>query len=281
MRLAVLADVHGNLPALEHVLEDARCQGAESIVVAGDLTGGPHPVETIARLRSIGATMIRGNSDDNLLRYRRGSAPEAWSSSLQFALLRWTDRRLDDETYAFLESLPVERSIHLPGTQSLRVIHGSPGDPSEGLSPDDDLACLNNALALVDEEVLICGHSHRPWKVESNGRLAINPGAVCGPLNGEVGAQYALLDWSGASWHAEHRTVAYELALIRAAFRKTGLLREGGALARAFLASIECGRDIASDFLAHARRLATAAGAPPEDPIPDEVWRSASATFSW
>jgi len=281
LRLAILADVHGNLPALEQVLNDAQRQGVESVIVAGDLTGGPHPVETIGLLMSMGATMIRGNSDEDLLRFRHGHAPAAWYSSLQFALLRWTHNHLDRHTYEFLESLPLERSVSFTGAPSLRVVHGSPGDPYEGLSPDEDLAVLDSALASIAENVLICGHSHRPWMAKRAGRLVVNPGAVCGPLNGDIAAQYALLDWEGGTWHVEHRSVPYDLELIREAFRDTGLLLEGGPLAMCFLASIESGRDIAWDFLNNARDLATAAGASPQDAIPDEVWKRASDTFRW
>jgi putative phosphoesterase len=281
VRLAVLADVHGNLPALEHVLEDAERLGAQSVIVAGDLTGGPQPVETISRLRQWGATMIRGNSDENLLRFRRGHAPAEWSSSLQFALLRWTHNRLDAQTYDFLESLPLERSVHIPTASSLRVVHGSPGNPYEGLSPDEDLPALDSALGAIDENVLICGHSHKPWMIERSGRLALNPGAVCGPLNGDTAAQYALLEWDGNAWHADHRSVPYDLELIRDAFCSTGLLLEGGVLARCFLASIVSGRDIASDFLDHARHLAAAAGFSSPETIPDDVWLRASDSFAW
>jgi len=281
LRLAILADVHANLPALESVLEDADRQQACSIIVAGDLTGGPHPLETINCLRSIGATMIRGNSDESLLRFRYGRAPAAWNSDLQHALLRWTHRRLDKRTYDFLESLPLERSFTVPGASPIRVVHGCPGDPYEGLSPEEDPASLLSAMGRVEETVLICGHSHRPWKAEIDGRLALNPGAVCGPLNGVVGAQYALLSWHADRWTVEHRSVTYDLGTLHDAFSISGLLEEGGALAKAFLISLETGRDVALEFLDYARGVATDTGAAHEDGIPDAVWERAAQTFRW
>ena len=94
MRLAVLADVHGNLPALEAVLDDMHRHIVEGIIVAGDHIALPHANETIRLLRSLGSWMIRGNSDDNLLRYDAGDTPEAWRTSRQFGLLRWAHRHL-------------------------------------------------------------------------------------------------------------------------------------------------------------------------------------------
>ena len=79
MRIAVMSDVHGNLPALEAVLADMP--PVDIISVAGDFIGGPQPVETIRLLRSLDAQMIRGNSDTNLIRYDAGRAPDAWRRS--------------------------------------------------------------------------------------------------------------------------------------------------------------------------------------------------------
>ena len=81
----------------------------------------------------------------------------------------------------------------------------------------------------------LCADTHIPWKLERGGRLAPNPGAVCGPLNGDVRAQYALLIWYNDHWRVKHYAVPYDPERIRAAFRESGLLEEGGVLANAFL----------------------------------------------
>jgi hypothetical protein len=104
---------------------------------------------------------------------------------------------------------------------------------------------------------------------------------VAGPLNGEVGAQYALLTWHEDRWHVAHRTVSYDLDRIRADFCESGLLEEGGALARAFLLSIETGENVADDFLGYAYGLMTEAELEESDVVPDDVWEQAAATFDW
>ena len=71
-RLAILSDTHGNLPALEAVLADIEGQGVDDIIVAGDLVGGPNPVETIRLLRDLDSCMIRGNSDTGFVRHALG-----------------------------------------------------------------------------------------------------------------------------------------------------------------------------------------------------------------
>ncbi len=279
MHLAIMSDVHGNLPALEAVLEEMP--PVDGIVIAGDFVGGPQPVETIRLLRSLGGLMIRGNSDTNLLEYDAGRAPDAWRSSRQWALMRWAYRCLDQETFSFIKSLPEQRVIDIPGTAAIRVVHGSPRNPSESIFPDRDPAVLDLALAQTSEPVLVCGHTHIPWAREQAERLALNPGAVCGPLDGTVGAQYALLAWQDGRWRVEHRTVSYDLGRIRAAFRDSGLLSEGGALARSFLLSIETGQNVADDLLSHAYQLAAEAGHGDSAIVPDDIWERAAETFDW
>ena len=95
MRVGVLADIHGNLPALDAVLEDVRQQGADAVVVLGDLADrGPYPTQVLERVQQAARAVILGNTDAMLLRLARGDAPVAWFEHAQFAPLRWTYERL-------------------------------------------------------------------------------------------------------------------------------------------------------------------------------------------
>lgn len=281
MRLAVLADVHANLPALQAVLADAQSCGVSGYLVAGDLFAGPQPDECVRLLQSFGAQMIRGNSDISQLRFAAGEAPPAWATARQWALVRWNHAHISADTRAAVAALPEQRVLAFDATHTIRMVHGSPRSPFEGLDPDLEPQTLDLALAAVAEPVLVCGHTHIAWTVERDGRLALNPGAVCGPLNGDVRAQYALLEWAPACWHAELRAVPYDLAGIRRAFEESGLLDEGGPLARAFLLSIETARNIGDDFLQYAFRLAAEHGHAGCEIVPDEVWERAAAEFDW
>ncbi len=281
MRLAILSDVHGNLPALEAVLDDLRQYAVDGIIVAGDHIALPHANETIRLLRSLGSWMIRGNSDDNLLRYDAGDVPEAWRTSRQFGLLRFAHRHLDMDLMAYLKSLPEQRVIEMTGTAPIRVVHGSPRHLAESIFPDRDPASLDLALAQTQEPVLICGHTHIPWKFERDGKLALNPGAVCGALNGDTRAQYAIMTWQNDRWQVEHCAVPYDLNRMSAIFQESGLLEEGGALARAFLLSIETGQNVGDDWLSFTYRLAAETGFKNSDAVPDALWEQAATTFDW
>jgi putative phosphoesterase len=281
MRLAVLADTHGNLPALEAVLADIERYDVDHIVVAGDLVGGPKPVETVHLLRTLDSWVIQGNSDINFVRYAVGKPPAEWRTSLQWGLTRWGVRQLNTDTLDFIASLPEQRVVDLSNADAIRVVHGSPRDPAGSIYPDRDPATLDLALSQISEPALVCGHTHEPWMRERDGRLALNPGAVCGPLNGDTRAQYALLTWQDERWQVEHRAVPYDLSQIWTDFEESGLLEEGGALARSFLLSIETGLNISDQFLSYAYRLAAEAGHENCATIPDAIWERASETFDW
>ena len=281
MRLAILSDIHANLTALQAVLRDAARFAPEGYVIAGDLLGGPQPVETIRLVRELGGWVIRGNADGNVLRYGEGNAPEEWLNSHQWAVRRWTYSQLDRECLDYLGSLPEQTTVRIPGQDPIRVVHGSPQRHKGRLCPLQEPAALELAIAQINEPVLVCGHTHRQWTHEHDGRLALNPGAVSGPLDGTIGAQYALLIWENDRWSAESHKVAYDLRDVRAAFHDSGLIEEGGAHARAQLHSIETGLNTVDDFLAHAHRVAREAGIEKRKVVPDSVWESADDSFDW
>lgn len=296
MRLAVLADIHGNLLALDAVLADAYTQGVDGFIVAGDLLlGAPFPVETLDRLRALDdCWIIRGNNDDYFTRYDTGAAPDTWQTRAQYAPLRWSYARLDREALDYLAALPDQTTIALPGIAPVRVVHGSPRAISEGIMPDDpeirrkfaqarstNNAGVEDALAQITEPVLVCGHTHIAWEYHNDGRLALNPGAVGTPTDGIVGAEYALLTWKNGRWAATLRVVDYDVEALLAAYRERGMLAEGGAMVRALMRNAKTGQNYAWYLVLHAFDLAAQAGIEHDGVVPDDIWERAAATLEW
>ena len=259
MRLAILADIHGNLPALEAVLDDVTRRGVDRILVAGDLTGGPQSQAAADWLRSLNAWMIRGNREEYLVTLDSGTAPKYWYKSEQWAPLRWEYDRLDRTTLDWIASLPGPRVFVADGAAPIRVVHGSPNSVREPLFSQDEAVLkwfrvsgfkeaelgperLDAVLDALVEPVLVCGHTHISWQHERNGQLVLNPGSVGAPLNGDVRAQYALIEWRGGRWQVEQRAIPYDLGQIRRVFQESGYLAQGGPYARAWLIGIETGR---------------------------------------
>ena len=208
--LAVLYDVHGNLPALEAVLDDARSAGAGGYVLGGDYAAfGGWPAETVARLRELpGATWVRGNVD------RWTAAPgDAPDDPVIQAALAACAEALGREVAGELAALPDRASM-----ADTEIVHGSPVSDvlSFGPQPAETDADL---LAGLTPPLLLFGHTHVPFARSHGPTRLVNPGSVGIPLDGDHRAAYALLHPDGA---IEHRRVAYDHAASAAQVRALG-----------------------------------------------------------
>lgn len=299
MRLAVLSDIHGNLPALEAVVADARRHHVDAFAVAGDFTGGPWSQETVARIRDLAGWIIAGNHEHYYLSYDRGTAPAGWYGSEQWAAMRWSYHRLSGEALDYMARLPEQAVLRRDGADPVRVVHGTLQSMSAHLYPDRNpevLAAFRRAgllrdgrkpppltetIADVAEPVLICGHTHIAWVQRESHHLVANAGSVGSPINGDWRAQYAILTWADGRWQIELRAVPYEVARVRAAFEAGGYLAEGGAVARAILLGVENGLNVVGHLLRHAYKVATDQGLRGVDIVPNDVWHGAVASFDW
>ena len=195
--LALLYDVHGNLPALEAALDDAGRMGADRFLLGGDYSlFGPWPAETVARLRELPAEWIRGNGE----RWTARPADVPDGDVVQGAIEACRER---------LGAAAVEELASLPETLSRPdglFCHASPRSDLDSFPPDpadDDLRLLDG----VDERRVVFGHTHLPFERRVAGVELINPGSVGMPFDGDPRASYALLAGDGA---VEHRRVAYD-----------------------------------------------------------------------
>jgi putative phosphoesterase len=189
MRIATLYDVHGNIRALEAVLREIPDDA--TIVIGGDVAVGPHPSETLERLRSLGdcALWVRGNADRELTPGEQGLAPPGAIEPVR--------AKLTDEQIAFLYDLP-------PTMQIDRVLfcHATPRndvDVFTELTPEHRVAPL---FADVDADVVVCGHTHMQFERTIAGKRVINSGSVGMPYEDQPGAYWTL--------DLEHRRTEYE-----------------------------------------------------------------------
>lgn len=220
MRVAVLSDIHGNLLALEAVLDDlAAAGGADTVVIAGDLClAGPQPRETLARLRALGYPLVRGNTDRDL-----ALAPAETPEGDHAALLDWTRRQLGEEALAFLGALPFDHRVQDPdGVASLQIVHANPqnlDDQLQPYSPDARIAPLLAGLA-PEVRAIAFGHLHIPFMREFGSVLLANISSVGQPKDGDRRANYGLLQWADGGWSVEQRRVEYPVDAVVAQLRE-------------------------------------------------------------
>jgi predicted phosphodiesterase len=195
---ALLYDIHGNLPALEAVLEDARAAGAERFMLGGDYAlFGARPAETVDRLRELEATWIRGNTD----RWVAGDLSDAPDGEL----VRGSIAHCRDA----LGARASELGALAPNTRLGGVLfcHASPSSDMQSFPPmaaDTDRRLLEG----VDDQTVVFGHTHLQFKRESASTLLVNPGSVGMPFDGDRRAAYAI--WRDGG-EIELRRVKYDV----------------------------------------------------------------------
>ncbi len=226
MRLAVVSDIHGNLPALDAVIDDMRRAGADAVVNLGDCLSGPlWVVETADRLMALGWPTIRGNHERQLL----DRPVERMGASDAFAAVQLTTAQRE-----WIAALPLTRRL----ADDVFCCHGTPtsdldyfldtvtADLGRDGSTGARAATLDEAAARagpVSASLILCGHTHQPRCLAlADGRLLVNPGSVGLQAydddhphphlieNGSPHARYAIVERQSQGWQVELRNVPYD-----------------------------------------------------------------------
>jgi predicted phosphodiesterase len=281
IRVALLSDIHGMLPSLDQALDEILTDPPDEIIVAGDFVGGPQSHEVIARLRALNAHFILGNGEVRILQMYNRDAPEAWWTHRQYDLTKWVFQHLTEDDFQFIASLPEQRSLQFGDADPIRVVHGTPWSVVQLMYPDEDPDLLAEALAFIDEKILVLGHIHQPGIYYMDGKLAVNPGALANNLNGKPQVSYATLTWEGDQWQPEIHVLAPDYEAIHACFVGTGFWEAAYPFSRAILESIHTGEDVPLAFLRAAAEHVRAAGLDEFDVVPDELWLAVGSNFPW
>lgn len=190
-RVAVLADVHGVLPALEAVLAVGDVRAADVIVLAGDIASGPQPVETLDLLSSLGERVVwvRGNADRELV----AMAGKTFAGEPPDAVSPWAAQQLRADQVELLAGLPTTYT-----RDDTLFCHATPRDDEEVVLVDSPVSRWAQVFAGLPDEVrtVVCGHTHMPFARQVDRRLVVNAGSVGMPY-GAPGPSWALLTPDG------------------------------------------------------------------------------------
>jgi putative phosphoesterase len=213
MRIAVLCDIHGNLPALQAVLAEVEQSGVDLVVFGGDVAAGPMPVETIEALAAYGrpARFVRGNADRLMVesfdgRRRSGEGPDSWPASM----LSRGDRD-------FLNSFEPTVNTDIDGLGLVLCCHAGPdSDEVPIITPATPDEVIAEALASTEANLVIAGHTHMQFDRSVAGQRMVNAGSVGRPYADQPGAYWALL-----GPEVDLRRTAYDFAAAADAVRRT------------------------------------------------------------
>ncbi|GIW25527.1 metallophosphoesterase [Meiothermus sp.] len=298
MRVAILSDIHGNLPALEAVLADLKEVQAHLVVVNGDLVNrGPSNREVLERLLNLSSShqgralaplgfwFTLGNHDDLLVKWARRDPElaELYGDPL-FQPTAWSVARLSQTHLDWLGNLPFQivvdeisqKILGLDKAEGMgekvlvRVTHGSPRHYREGYDEHQTLGILSEIGEDYPARLLVGSHTHRPFMYQLGEALVLNSGAVGAPFNGDVRAQYVVVEVGENHVQVDFRQIPYNLQAALQAYYDSGLMEEGGLGADIFYHETRTARSLLMPFW----HWAQAAGCPRDW----DSWRLYQAT---
>ncbi|MBE2320902.1 metallophosphoesterase family protein [Solirubrobacter sp. CPCC 204708] len=224
--VAVITDIHGNLPALEAALARIDELGIDEIYCGGDLVGyGPRPNEVCSLIAERRIPTIYGNYDYAIARDLDdcGCAyitPE--DRQLGQRSVEWTLANTDRASKDFMRELPFDMSFPV-GTTDVHLVHGSPRKVNEYLFEDKPARLYERLAAAETDKVLVFGHTHKPWVHEYGGVLFVNCGSVGKPKDGDPRGAFAILRPSAAGVDVRIERVEYDAEAVAREVGASGL----------------------------------------------------------
>ena len=216
MRLAIIGDIHGNKYALESVLENINSKNVDFIVSTGDLVGYmPYPNEVIELIRKNKVVVVQGNHDKFIAESEKLSdetiskiTDDKIQSNASAAFTNWI---ITDNNRSFLKNLTNKLTMECHGFKIV-VVHGSPMEIDEYLFEDKEY--LSRIAEVINEDVVICGHTHVPYYTKVNNKHFVNAGSVGKPKHGDSQSTYAIVEIKDGKFNCTVEKVKYDIELM-------------------------------------------------------------------
>jgi predicted phosphodiesterase len=227
-RILLLADIHGNYPALKAIARELDASAFDYIVNCGDSTVyAPFPNETLRWLVGNKAISILGNTDKkiiDLLNNRPFAKPRKPEKRIMYTS---TAEALDGAGRRTLLALPESKTLVLRGSEKaspktqyqLGIFHGSPVDPDEFLFADTPDDRFHELAAQISCQIVVTGHSHSPYHKFLSGVHFINPGSAGRMFDSDPRVSCAVLEIAAETVKVSHFRISYDIAEVVAAIR--------------------------------------------------------------
>jgi len=232
LRLAILADIHGNLPAFEAALDHVAQQKVDQIIIAGDIViGAPDSKACLALAKSLGCPILRGNHERYIAHFGTPNGSPVWATE-QYAPIQWAVTQLSEQERQWMAQLPT--SLRMAEAPNLFLVHASERNDRDTVKPHTPEHELHDMFPLAEEGYIVRSHNHygqtRVWEKG----FIITSGSVGLPLDGNPTAQYLLLDQTKTGWKIQHQSVQYNIDATIRRFDETKYLSSVGPMGRLF-----------------------------------------------
>lgn len=221
MKLAFIADIHGNAIALEAVLKDIKARNIDKVYVLGDLCyRGAEPQRSLDMVRSLATDVIKGNADEWVVRgVKKGEVPEV-AFSLMNNERDWTVSQLDASSMKYLSNLPVELDLKFEKV-NIHAFHATPNSLFDVVHPDESDEILSEKLFTKEANIYIYAHIHKPYIRYINGKCLINTGSVGLPFDGLNKSSYAIVYLENGNFETSIVRVDYDVGKVINQFEKS------------------------------------------------------------
>ncbi|MBA4373709.1 MAG: YfcE family phosphodiesterase [Thermodesulfovibrio sp.] len=237
MKIAILGDIHGNIEALKSAHKAAQERGADKIYHLGDLGGyAPFVNEVVDFLIEHDIEGVQGNYDETVANDREHCGcryEDPFQSEMATLGFEWTKKHTSQKSKKYMEKLPFEIRLMIDGKKII-IFHASPKKNNLYWYEDRPEKFFTEMAEKVDADLLIYGHTHRPYRKDLDGKVFINAGSVGKPKDGDIRTCATLIEISGGDVRADFIRVSYALEKTAAAIIESGLpayfagkLREG------------------------------------------------------
>lgn len=226
MKIVVLSDIHGNYIALQKCVDYALSENIDTLVFLGDYVGElAYPQKTMEIIYSLkekyNCFFVKGNKEDYWIDYQ-ANGEKGWNESdSTTGSLYYTYNNLAQKDLEFFKSLSHTAELEFEGFPSITICHGSPQRVNEKLLPNN-----RKTLAIMEDNTtsyILCGHSHVQGKIEHNGKLVLNAGAVGVSLHGDGKAQFMILEGAEQKWNYEFISLEYDVEKVIEDLHTSGL----------------------------------------------------------
>ncbi len=303
MKYAIISDIHGNMPALQEVLNDAKQLCVDAYIFAGDYIGDlPYPNEVVSTIRNLkNAYSIAGNKEDYLRNLVREDQAN-WIHD-QFAMIYWNFKELTPDNLEYLINLPDVETIEVGAYQKILVAHASSQFfsgtklqnlssskyrekferkqfthneyleySSELLSGDSNLM---EKISTISEDLILFGHSHVQWYAQLGGKTVINPGSCGLPLDFNADVAYTIAEFTDGQWEVVDRRVPYDIEDTINYTKNTSLYQNAKVWCNVAFEEMRTGKDEITFFFMHVHEVANGQTSQ-TFPYSNEIWSLAA-----